>query len=203
MEKTIDARGQACPKPLVMARDTLKTLTPNDTLNVVVDNLVSAQNLEKMASQMNLPSQKIQKGTDYIVSLFVKKSMIIPQQEDINCDVPLKTESSFIVVVDSNVMGHGDEKLGNILIKGFIYSLTCLEVLPKTIIFYNSGVKLAVEGSEVLEDLQTLAKAGVEIVACGTCLEFYQLKEKLAVGKIVNMLDIVERQAKAAKVIKP
>jgi len=81
--------------------------------------------------------------------------------------------------------------------------LTCLETLPKAVIFYNSGVKLAVEGSEVLEDLKTLADAGVEIVACGTCLEFYQLKEKLAVGKIVNMLDIVERQAKATKVVKP
>ena len=203
MEKTIDARGQACPKPLVMARDTLKTLTKDDTLNVVVDNLVSAQNLEKMASQMNLPSQKIQQGTDYIVSLFVKKSMFIPQQEDISCDIPDKAENSFIVVVDSNVMGHGDEKLCNILIIGFIYSLTCLEVLPKAVIFYNSGVKLVVEGSEVLEDLQTLAKAGVEIVACGTCLEFYQLKEKLSVGKIVNMLDIVERQTKAVKVVKP
>ena len=73
----------------------------------------------------------------------------------------------------------------------------------KLLFFYNSGVKLAVEGSEVLEDLKTLADAGVEIVACGTCLEFYQLKEKLAVGKIVNMLDIVERQAKATKVVKP
>ena len=182
MEKTIDARGQACPKPLVMARDTLKTLTQDDKLNVVVDNLVSAQNLEKMASQMNLPSQKVQQGTDYIVSLFVKKSMFIPQQEEIKCEVPTKTDNSFVVVVSSNVMGHGDDKLGSILIKGFIYSLTCLEVL---------------------EDLKTLADAGVEIVACGTCLEFYQLKEKLAVGKIVNMLDIVERQAKATKVVKP
>ena len=197
MEKTIDARGQACPKPLVMARDTLKTLTQDDKLNVVVDNLVSAQNLEKMASQMNLPSQKVQQGTDYIVSLFVKKSMFIPQQEEIKCEVPTKTDNSFVVVVSS------DDKLGSILIKGFIYSLTCLETLPKAVIFYNSGVKLAVEGSEVLEDLKTLADAGVEIVACGTCLEFYQLKEKLAVGKIVNMLDIVERQAKATKVVKP
>jgi selenium metabolism protein YedF len=129
--------------------------------------------------------------------------MFIPQQEEIKCEVPTKTDNSFVVVVSSNVMGHGDDKLGSILIKGFIYSLTCLETLPKAVIFYNSGVKLAVEGSEVLEDLKTLADAGVEIVACGTCLEFYQLKEKLAVGKIVNMLDIVERQAKATKVVKP
>ena len=99
MEKTIDARGQACPKPLVMARDTLKTLTQDDKLNVVVDNLVSAQNLEKMASQMNLPSQKVQQGTDYIVSLFVKKSMFIPQQEEIKCEVPTKTDNSFVVVL--------------------------------------------------------------------------------------------------------
>lgn len=81
MEKVIDARGQACPKPLVMARDTLKTLTQDDTLKVVVDNIVSAQNLEKMANQMNLPSQKEQQGSDFVVSLFVKRSMIIPQKK--------------------------------------------------------------------------------------------------------------------------
>lgn len=204
MEKTIDARGQICPKPLVMARDTLKTLTKNDTLNVVVDNAISAQNLEKMAGQMELDSKKIQQGTDYIVSFFVNKaSFAIPQTEELNCNVPENIPGDTIIVINTDVMGKGDEKLGKILIRGFIYSLTCLDNLPATIILYNSGVKLAVNDSDVVEDLQKLAKAGVKILVCGTCVEFYGLKEKLAVGKIVNMLNIVETQMNAAKIIRP
>lgn len=202
MEKTIDARGQACPKPLVMARDVLKTLNKDDRLNIVVDNLISAQNLEKMAGQLNLPTKKVQQGSDYIVSMFLQKSFVVPQQEEITCDVE-NNQADFVVVVSSDVMGSGDDKLGHILIKGFIYSLTNLDRLPNSVIFYNGGVKLLVEGSEVVEDLQRLQNAGVEILACGTCVEFYGLKDKLAIGQIVNMLTIVEKQAAAAKVIKP
>lgn len=203
MEKTIDARGQACPKPLVMARDALKTMTSEDQLHVLVNDPVSAQNLEKMADQMNLPTKKVQQGTDYIVSMFMKKSFVMPQQEEVACDVPVDMDSSLVVAIGSNLMGQGDEKLGAILIKGFIYSLTCLQKLPKSIIFYNSGVKLLVEGSESLEDIKRLEDAGVEIAACGTCVEYYGLKKQLRAGKIINMLDVVEKQAHAAKVIRP
>ena len=203
MEKTIDARGHACPKPLVMARDMLKTLTKDDKLNVVVDNLISAQNLEKMAVQMDMPSEKIQQGSDYVVSLFVKNSFIKPQQEEIKCEVSENPTSNTVVVISSDTMGESDEKLGKILIKGFIYSLTNLEKLPKSVIFYNGGVKLLVKASEAIEDLQRLQSAGVEILACGTCVEFYGLKDKLALGEIVNMLTIVEKQMNATKVVKP
>ena len=204
MEKTIDARGQVCPKPLVMARDTLKTLTKDDTLNVVVDNAISAQNLEKMAGQMELASKKVQQGSDYIVSFFVNKSsFVIPQTEELNCNVPEKVTGDTIVVINTDVMGKGDEKLGKILIKGFVYSLTCVANLPATIILYNSGVKLAVKDSPVVEDLQNLAEAGVDVCVCGTCVEYYGLKEQLAVGRIVNMLNIVETQMAAARILRP
>ncbi len=203
MEKTIDARGQACPKPLVMARDMLKTLSGNDELHVLVDDPISAQNLEKMANQMNLPSRKVQKGSDYIVSLFVKKSFVMPQQEEIRYDVPENIDNSFVVAIGSNVMGKGDDKLGAILIKGFIYSLGCLNQLPRSVIFYNSGVKLLEKGSESIEDIKKLEDVGVEICACGTCVEYYGLKGKLATGKIINMLNVVEKQVNAAKVIRP
>lgn len=204
MEKTIDARGQVCPKPLVMARDTLKTLTKDDTLNVVVDNAISAQNLEKMAGQMDLTSKKVQQGSDYIVSFFVdKSSFVIPQTEELNCNVPENVPGDTVVVINTDVMGKGDEKLGKILIRGFIYSLTCLPNLPATIIFYNSGVKLTTQDSDVVEDLKKLAAAGVNICVCGTCVEYYGLKDKIAVGNIVNMLKIVETQFAAARIIRP
>ena len=203
MEKTIDARGQTSVNQLVLAQNVLKTLSVDDKLNVVVDDITSAQNLEMMADEMNLPSQKIQQGTDYVVSLFVKKSFFVPQQEEIKKAEPLKLKNSFIVLIDSNLMGNGDEKLGAVLMKSFIYTLATLEEMPTKIVLYNSGVKLAAEGSEVLADLKRLQNGGAEIFVSSTSLEYYGLKDKLATGKPAGMADIVQIQLKAEKILRP
>ena len=100
-------------------------------------------------------------------------------------------------------MGHGNDELGKALMKGFIYALSQLEELPRTILFYNGGAHLTVEGSASLEDLKTMEAQGVEIMTCGTCLDFYGLKDKLAVGTVTNMYSIVETLSNASKVIKP
>jgi len=99
------------------------------------------------------------------------------------------------------VLGRGDDTLGNVLIKSFFYTLNENDVVGKTLIFLNSGVKLTCSGSEVLEHLMSLEKRGTEILSCGTCLDFYGLKEKLCVGKITNMYHILELLIKAPKVI--
>ena len=203
MEKTIDARGQTSVNQLVLAQNVLKTLSVDDKLNVVVDDITSAQNLEMMADKMNLPSQKIQQGTDYVVSLFVKKSFFVPQQDEIKKAEPLKLKNSFIVLIDSNLMGNGDEKLGAVLMKSFIYTLATLEEMPTKIVLYNSGVKLAAEGSEVLADLKRLQNGGAEIFVSSTSLEYYGLKDKLATGKPAGMADIVQIQLKAEKILRP
>ena len=100
-------------------------------------------------------------------------------------------------------MGEGKEDLGKVLIKGFIFALTQLEELPKTILFYNGGAKITAEGSESLEDLKTLEAQGVEIMTCGTCLDYYGLKEKLKVGTVTNMYSIVETMNNADKILRP
>ena len=100
-------------------------------------------------------------------------------------------------------MGRGNDELGATLMKGFIYALSQLEELPKTLLFYNGGAKLTTEGSASLEDLKSMEAQGVEILTCGTCLNFYGLTEKLAVGGVTNMYSIVETLSGAAKVIKP
>lgn len=107
-----------------------------------------------------------------------------------------------VVVVASDKLGDGDEKLGRILIKGFIYALTEQKNLPQTVLFFNAGVKLAVEGSDSLADLKLLAAQGVEILLCGTCLNYYNLTEKIGVGSVTNMYVIVEKINEASKVIR-
>lgn len=202
MEKTIDTRGNTYLNPLVAVKNVLKTLSVDDKLNVVVDNIVSAQDLEEMAEQMNLPSQKIQQGTDYVVSLFVKKSFFVPQYDEIKKDESLDLKNSFIVVIDSEFMGRGDDQLGTNLLKSFIYTLASSEELPTKIIMYNSGVKLAIDGSAVLADLKKMQSIGVEILVNDTSLEHYGLKDKLAVGKLISMADLIKVQVEARKIIK-
>ena len=106
-------------------------------------------------------------------------------------------------MIAADHMGEGKEELGKVLIKGFIFALTQLEELPKTILFYNGGAKITTEGSESLEDLKTLEAQGVEIMTCGTCLDYYGLKEKLQVGTVTNMYSIVETMNNADKIIRP
>ena len=95
------------------------------------------------------------------------------------------------------------KELGGALMKAFVYALSQQETLPDTILCYNGGVKLTCEGSESLEDLKGMAARGVEILSCGTCLNFYDLKEKLAVGEVTNMYVIVEKMSGADRVVRP
>ena len=110
---------------------------------------------------------------------------------------------NLVVAIASDRMGSGNDELGKVLIKSFIFAVTQLDELPKTMLFYNGGATLTTEGSDSLEDLKSLEAMGVEIMTCGTCLDYYGLKEKLAVGSVTNMYSIVETLAGASKIIKP
>lgn len=123
-------------------------------------------------------------------------------EEKTVCLVPAAKKTK-LVVLSADHMGEGAEELGKILMKSFLYALTQQDELPDTILCYNGGAKLTCEGSESLEDLKDLAARGVEILTCGTCLNFYGITEKLQVGSVTNMYDIVERMSSADRVIKP
>ena len=124
------------------------------------------------------------------------------ENEEISCTVTAAKKKT-VVVVSADHMGEGSEELGHILIKGFLFALTQQEHLPSTVLFYNGGAKLTTEGSASLEDLKTLEANGVEILTCGTCLDYYGLKDKLAVGGVTNMYVIVEKQMQADLVLRP
>lgn len=115
----------------------------------------------------------------------------------------LQENKNIVVVLASNMLGNGDDELGKILVKSFIYTLKNDDVLPKTIIMYNSGALLATSKSESLEDLKQLSEAGVEILICGTCADFYKIKDDIAVGEVSNMYAIAQKLMQADKVIRP
>ncbi len=190
MNKEVDVRGKSCPIPVVWTKKALQELEENKSIITIVDNEVAKANVVKFADSLEYPVKVEQKGEEYFISI-TKESSQDTQGEDMDKQV---------IMLSSNLLGNGAEKLGDILMKSFVFSLTQSDELPAAIILMNSGVKLAVEGSDVLEHLETLEKNGVEIIVCGTCLDFYELKEKLCVGNVSNMYSILEvlMQAKRA-----
>jgi selenium metabolism protein YedF len=108
-----------------------------------------------------------------------------------------------VVALSDNHMGRGDDILGDVLIRAFLHTLTELRPLPSTIICYNAGVKLAAKDSATLEDLQQLVKAGVDIIVCGTCANYFGLTGQIAAGRISNMYEIVETMAAAGRLVRP
>lgn len=204
----VDAMGDQCPIPVIKTKKALKEITETTLVEVHVDNEIAVQNLSKMAKQKNL-EYKCEKLEEqhYIIKINAEAEGVsiqqkAPAENDKEICYPDR-KSNTVVVLSSNQMGNGSEELGQILMKGFIFALTELDELPSTVLLYNSGVKLSTEGSNSIEDLKTLQAQGVGILSCGTCLNYYDLTEKLQVGDVTNMYFILEKMAQADKIIRP
>lgn len=201
MEKTVDARGMACPLPVVNAKKAAEGLNPGDTLIVRVDNEIAVQNLQRFAQHMGFAAagEKVS-DSEFTVTMQIGGDAKAEPETACNLDARKK---GMLVVLSANTMGTGDEKLGKALMKAFVFALTKQDTLPETVLCYNTGAYLTIEGADTLEDLKQLESEGVTILTCGTCLDFYGLKERLAVGGVTNMYDIVERMENAAAIVRP
>ena len=201
MEKMLDARGMACPLPVVNAKKAAEGLHPGDTLIVRVDNEIAVQNLQRFAQHMGF-SAAGEKVSDSEFTVTMAIGGEAKAEPEIACNLDTR-KKGMLVVLSGNTMGSGDEKLGKALMKAFVFALTKQDVLPETILCYNTGAYLTTDGADTLEDLKLLESEGVTILTCGTCLDFYGLKEKLAVGGVTNMYDIVERMEAASTIVRP
>lgn len=191
METTVDARGLPCPQPVIHTKKALETLKDTGEVITIVDNEVARDNVIKLARSLDCIVEVEQRGADYYIH--IRKEGLPATQV---CVVPGQ-----IVMITSDSLGRGSQELGEVLMRNFLYTLTEGEVMPRRLLFINSGVKLCCEGSPALASLLDLEQRGVEILACGTCLDYYQLKEKLCVGSVTNMYTIVEHLMAAEKVI--
>ncbi len=198
---TVNAMGDNCPIPVIKTKKAMQALTGPETIEVLVDNEIAVQNVTKMATASGgqVSSQKITDG-EFKITVQMEGALSA-EEEEAGC-MPDARDNT-VIVVSSERMGEGNDELGKVLIKGFIFAVTQLDTLPKTMLFYNGGATLTAEGSDSLEDLKSLEAQGVEIMTCGTCLDYYGLKEKLQVGTVTNMYSIVETMAKAGRIVKP
>jgi selenium metabolism protein YedF len=212
----IDAKGKPCPQPVILAIRALDALQAGETLQVQVDNEAAVENLKRMAQKKGAAADVKADGSCWIVEIVparapaaqsgaalsggAQSSLSAEEQARQICAAPAR--GPVVVAIGSAEMGNGDPKLGKILMKSFLYSLTQLDALPQTVLFFNGGVRMTTEGSESIEDLKALEAQGVEILSCGTCLDFYGLKDKLRVGGITNMYVIAQTMAEAGNVVK-
>ncbi|MBO4938226.1 MAG: sulfurtransferase-like selenium metabolism protein YedF [Oscillospiraceae bacterium] len=202
----VNAIGDACPIPVVKTLNAIKELKNPDVIETMVDNETAVQNLTRMADKKGCAVKSEKLGEkEFKVTITVGESALNQDidTENVTCELPRSGKKNTVVVISSKAMGHGGDELGTALMKGFIYALSQQEQLPTTILFYNGGANIPVEGSVSLDDLKSMEAQGVEILTCGTCLNFYGLTDKLAVGEVTNMYTIVEKMTGADLIVKP
>jgi len=199
--KTIDTKGKSCPIPLIMTKKALAELAENETLEILLDNEISMKNVVHFLGEhnMNVKEEIFDDGFRLVVS----KTGVIPEDAKIDeyCDINSQMTGNYVMSIQRNHMGEGSDELGENFIKSAINTILELEQKPNKMIFLNSGILMTLKDSHVIDSLKKLEQIGVEILVCGACLDYYNKKDELAVGRISNMYDILDAMSKAVKVI--
>ncbi len=193
--KTLDCRAYKCPHPVVETRKLL-IAEPGIPLAVLVGDETSRENVTRLAK-----SRGYQVKTDPAEGGFTLE--LTPGGEAVAGAATAPAQEKTVVFVASDAMGSGSDELGRLLMKNFLFTLLELDPVPDTLLFVNAGVKLTARGSEVLEAMDKLACLGADIASCGLCLDYYHLKEDLAVGRVTNMLEIAETLRQADRTLRP
>ena len=192
-------QDKPCPLPVVEAKKALSQPGTHGVI-VLVDNIIAIQNLEKMAKGLGYDFSWEQKSeTGFTATILAKdpngQPIAVSQAE------PVAVSVGLVFFITCDQLGISEEKPGKELMKNFIFSLAQSPVAPEMVLLANTGVKLAVEGSEVLDHLKTLSANGAKILSCGQCLNYYKLNGKLAAGTITNMLEIVQILSSAQRTV--
>jgi selenium metabolism protein YedF len=203
--KIVDTKGQKCPVPIIETKKALKESNIGETFQVITDNRTSFLNISRFLGDNKIMFSVSEEKEIWIfqVTNETGTANITPAEDYCEVKAPLDSNVSFAVAVSSEIMGQGDDKLGRQLMKSFFIALSCLDEMPSVIAFYNSGVKLALEGSGVIETLLEIEKKGAEIILCGTCVDYYKVGDKIGVGKISDMYVITQKLSAARNVLKP
>ncbi|MEJ2066836.1 MAG: sulfurtransferase-like selenium metabolism protein YedF [Deltaproteobacteria bacterium] len=195
MAKVVDCRGLSCPQPVIRTKQALEE---TERVTVIVDNPASRDNVARFVESQGA-GVTIAEKPDGIYLTIEKGPGLDRTKKAPASDTP--ASGPVVVVIPQDQMGRGEAKLGHILMRAFLHTLTEVSGRPEKMIFFNTGVKLTVEGSEILDDVRALENTGTEILVCGTCLEYFGLKEKIAVGQISNMYTIAETMLAAGRLV--
>ena len=193
MSNTIDCKGLQCPIPVVKTKKYFESIESGES-TVIVDNLVAKNNVVKLAQSSGNSSIVEEKDGLFFIKITKEKNEVVSDK--------VKENKKFTLLVSTDKLGVGDDKLGEMLMKSYIFALSEADAIPNELLFLNAGIKLTIENSSVLDSLMKLVERGVNILVCGACLDFYNVKDKLSIGEITNMYTIVELMNSADKTIK-
>jgi len=188
--KIVDARTLSCPQPVML---TIKALEEADEITTIVDNEAARENVCRLGKSQRCEVSIEQKQDGIYLTL--KKTKTVPAKEE------SQSTTGIVLFIGSDVLGRGDDQLGNLLMQKFLHTLAGLTSRPETILLVNSGVKLVIKGSLTAGELGKLEEQGIEIRACGTCLSHFQLTDKVAVGQVSDMYTIADTLLRAEKII--
>jgi selenium metabolism protein YedF len=200
--KIVNAKGLACPQPVVLTKQALES---HEQVMVIVDNDTALENVKRLGTKLGC-DVKVEKNKDgaHEINLTRKGGVAGAKEEFVPSCVATPAQSGpFVIVISADKMGRGNDELGYVLIRAFLHTIALQAEKPDVMIFYNTGVLLTLQESEVLDDLKELASAGVEMLVCGTCLNYFEAKEKLGVGVVSNMYDIAGIMSRAGRLIVP
>lgn len=200
----IDCKGLQCPEPVLRTRDALAAIS-SGVIEVIVDNEASKSNVERFGRSQGCEVSLAAEGSHYRITI-TKEEGAQPSPgaraaEEFVCDIP--QGGGLIYVIPSNTMGMGDDELGWGLLQTYIQTIKEVSPRPTKIFFYNSGVLLTSRESGILRYIKELEGQGVEIFSCGTCIDFFNKNDKVLVGKLTNMYDIMDSMVRADKVVSP
>lgn len=204
----VDGMGKNCPIPVVLTKKQVQSMTEPADVEVHVDNETAVQNVTRLANSLGVTVEaETISDAEFHLTLHIDQAAIDGAkagkgQDAVDaCDVT--SRGNVVYAISSRYMGNGDDVLGEKLMKSFMYAVRQLDTLPKSMLFYNGGAFLTTDDSACLEDIKALEEEGVEIITCGTCADFYGIKDQIHVGIIGNMYDIVTKLDAASHVVRP
>ncbi len=197
--KNLDCRGLACPGPVIQVKKTLDETPHGASFSIDLDSEASMDNVRRFAESRGA-GVSVQEGAEGAVRLVITAPAAPETGKRGNGETGNRPS---VVFIAAETIGEGDDKLGRILMEGFINTLPEQDRAPDRILFMNAGVKFTIQGSTVLDSLKKMIDRGCEILVCGTCLDFFSLTDKLSVGTVSNMFDIQGALLEATNVISP
>jgi selenium metabolism protein YedF len=203
MERIVDTRGLACPEPVILTK---KALEEAKEVLVIADNDEAVENIRRLANKMGCAiAVAREEGGAFRIRLTHSGEAPTYGGTDIGivCGTAKEGGTPLVIVLSSDRMGRGNDELGEVLMRSFVHTLLTLEPRPAKIILYNTGVRLASRESALIDDLKQLEAAGVELFVCGTCVNYFELKDELGAGIVSNMYDIAAAMTGAGKLVIP
>lgn len=203
--RELDVRDLACPGPVLKLKELLEA--GEREISLWVADELCRSNVTRFAASRGaeVESRNAEEGT-FLVSITAPDDAVAaaPGEEALlTCELPASSGHPTVVQIGSETMGSGDDELGTLLLRSFLKTQLDLQQPPDLVLFYNSGVRLCCTGSTLIDDLRNLVAHGIEILACGTCLNYFGIADRLEVGRVTDMLEIASRLAGAARTVRP